>query len=178
MRCRECGGHSGLLFTLCGDCSSTLEKEAHLPHASNQKREQDRIREVEERLHKLAVTTAPNLEGFTIVRTLDVITAECVFGMNIFRDLFASASDILGGRSAATQNVLRDARRTCLDELKTEALKLGANAVIAIDLDYSEISGQGKSMLFLVASGTAVVVEPKVSYSLSHNGDLGDVSRP
>ena len=50
-------------------------------------------------------------------------------------------------------------RETCLSELKVEADQLGANAVIGVDLDYSEISGGGKSMLFLVASGTAVVVE-------------------
>ena len=49
-----------------------------------------------------------------------------------------------------------------MSELKKEADNIGANAVIAVDLDYSEISGGGKSMLFLVASGTAVKVEPIV----------------
>jgi len=63
--------------------------------------------------------------------------------------------DIFGGRSKASQQVLRDARRTCLTELRREALIVGANAIIAVDLDYSEISGDGKSMLFMVASGTA-----------------------
>lgn len=53
--------------------------------------------------------------------------------------------------------MIRDARETCLNELKIEAHSLGADAVVAIDLDYSEISGGGKAgMLFLVASGTAV----------------------
>lgn len=83
--------------------------------------------------------------------------------MNIFRDYFAAVTDIFGGRSSATQRVLRDARKTCLAELKKEADELGANAVIAVKLDYSEFSGGGKSMLFLVASGTAVVIEPALT---------------
>ena len=55
--------------------------------------------------------------------------------------------------------MLRDARKTCLTELRREALMIKANAVIGVDLDYSEISGKGKSMLFLVATGTAVRIE-------------------
>ncbi len=76
--------------------------------------------------------------------------------MNIFKDFFAGVRDIFGGRSAATQGVLRDARKVVLTELRREAYSVGANAVVGVDLDYSEFSGGGKSMLFLVASGTAV----------------------
>lgn len=111
------------------------------------------------RIDEVILTTANGLDGFRVSRTIDIVTAECVFGMNVLRDFFAAMTDFFGGRSEATQNVLRDARTTCLRELRREALLVGANAVIAVDLDYSEFSGQGKSMLFLVASGTAVVVE-------------------
>lgn len=121
------------------------------------------------------VTTTPTVEGYCITKTLDVVTAECVFGLNIFKDLFAGLSDFFGGRSNTTQNALRDARRTCLNELRREAALLGANAVIGVDLDYSEFSGQGKSMLFLVASGTAVIIEPAIRHSarLSRPDSLG-----
>jgi uncharacterized protein YbjQ (UPF0145 family) len=84
------------------------------------------------------------------------VTAECVFGMNVFRDLFADITNLLDGRSKESQKVLRDARNTCLAELKSEAAGLGADGVMGINLDYSEISSKEKSMLFLVASGTAV----------------------
>ncbi len=107
---------------------------------------------------EIILTTEPAMEGYRVTERLGVITAECVFGMNLFRDMFASVRDIFGGRSKASQKVLRDARETCLNELREEAAERGANAVVAIDLDYSEISGNGKSMLFLVASGTAVRV--------------------
>ena len=109
----------------------------------------------------LIVTTEAQMPEYRVMQRIEVITAECVFGMNMFKDLFAGIRDIFGGRSAAAQGVLRDARRTCLTELRREALMVGANAVIAVDLDYNEISGDGKSMLFVVATGTAVTIEPK-----------------
>lgn len=116
--------------------------------------------EVIEKIAKdLILTTEFAMPDYRITKRLDIITAECVFGMNMFRDMFASVRDVLGGRSGASQKVLRDARKTCLAELRREALISGANAVIGVDLDYSEISGDGKSMLMVVASGTAVVVE-------------------
>ncbi len=105
------------------------------------------------------LTTSNYLEGYKVLVTIEIITAECVFGMNIFRDLFAGLRDVVGGRSNATQKVLRDSRKTCLNELRKEADSIGANAVIGVDLDYNEFSGGGKSMLMLVASGTAVKVE-------------------
>lgn len=105
----------------------------------------------------IILTTSMFVAGREIENELEVITAEVVFGMNIFRDFFAGVRDIFGGRSAATQTVLRDARKAALSELRREALMLGAEAVIAIDLDYQELSGGGKNgMLMIVASGTAV----------------------
>lgn len=102
----------------------------------------------------LTTETAPNLN---ITKRIEIVTAECAFGMNIFKDLFASVRDIVGGRSKSVQNTLRDARRTTLYELKKEAYEVGANAVVGVDLDYVELSASG-SMVLLVASGTAVVV--------------------
>lgn len=109
----------------------------------------------------IILTTETVMSGYKITKRLEIITAECVFGMNIFRDFFAGVRDIFGGRSGSSQKVLRDARQQCLEELRKEAEALGANAVIGVDLDYSEMSGGGKSMLFLVASGTAVIAEPE-----------------
>ena len=103
----------------------------------------------------LTTETAPNIN---ITKRIEVITAECAFGMNIFKDLFAAVRDIVGGRSEAVQKTLRDSRKTVLYELKKEAYSVGANAVVGIDLDYMEMSSGG-SMLLVVASGTAVIVE-------------------
>ena len=110
---------------------------------------------------KVLLTTETILYDHEIEKRIDIVTAECVFGMNMFKDFFTGLSDAFGGRSQTTQNTLRQARETVLRELRIEALNIGANAVIGVDLDYSEFSGQGKSMLFLVASGTAVSINKK-----------------
>jgi uncharacterized protein YbjQ (UPF0145 family) len=104
-------------------------------------------------VEKVILTTAYVVSNREIDHEIEVITSECVYGMNVFRDFFAGARNFFGGRSKASQKVLNDLRETCLYELKALAYDKGADAVIAIDLDYSEFSG---SMLFLVASGTAV----------------------
>ncbi len=109
-----------------------------------------------QKAQSIALSTTAEIAGYVADETLEVVTAECVFGMSVFKDFFAGVSDFFGGRSQVTQDTLRRARQTCLYELKVEAAKVGADAVIGVDLDYSEFSGQGKSMLFLVASGTAV----------------------
>lgn len=101
----------------------------------------------------LTTESQPNID---IQKRIEVITAECAFGMNIFNDFFASIRDIAGGRSGVTQNILRDSRKVVLSELKREAHSVGANAVVGVSLAYSEFSGAGKSMLFVIASGTAV----------------------
>ena len=103
----------------------------------------------------LTTETAPNLN---ITKRIEIVTAECAFGMNIFKDLFAGIRDIVGGRSEAVQKTMRDSRRTALYELKKEAHMVGANAVVGVDLDYMEMSTAG-SMVLLVASGTAVIIE-------------------
>lgn len=116
--------------------------------------------ELHKKIGNIQLTTAPSLEGYRIVKTETVIGAECAFGMNVFKDIFTSVTDFTGGRSGALQNTLRDARNRCLEDLRLEAYEAGANAVVAVDIDYSEFSGGGRAMLFVAASGTAVIVEP------------------
>lgn len=107
---------------------------------------------------RVILTTSSHLEGYRVAEHIDIVSAECVFGMNVLKDMFSSFRDFFGGRNKSSQDALREARVACLNELRREAESMGANAVIAVDLDYSEISGGGKSMLFLVATGTAVKV--------------------
>ncbi|GAA6183776.1 YbjQ family protein [Aliiglaciecola sp. NS0011-25] len=104
---------------------------------------------------KIMVTTETFLHE-KIEKRIEIVTAELAFGMNIFKDIFAAFSDFFGGRNKSIQNALREAKETVLLELKREAYRVGGDAVVGVDLDYSEISGGGKSMLFIVASGTAV----------------------
>ena len=84
------------------------------------------------------------------------MTGEAILGANIFRDLFASVRDIVGGRSAGYEKALAEARQTAMDEMADEAKRLGGNAAVGVDLDY-EVVGSG-SMLMVSASGTAVTI--------------------
>lgn len=110
---------------------------------------------------KIIATTSFLVAGRVVVREIDIVTAECVYGMNLVKDIFAGARDVFGGRSAVTEDALRDARRTVLAELRKEALLTGADAVIGVALDYHELTGGQKGgMIMLVASGTAVTTRP------------------
>jgi uncharacterized protein YbjQ (UPF0145 family) len=103
----------------------------------------------------MLMTTTTAVEGQPVREYLGVVTGEVIVGANIFKDLFAGIRDIVGGRSGAYENSLRDARQTALAELSAEARNLGADGVIGIDLDY-EVLGKEGSMLMVTASGTAV----------------------
>lgn len=100
----------------------------------------------------MIVTTTPTVEGRPARDYLGIVTGEAILGANIFRDLFASVRDIVGGRSAAYEQELGKARRTALAEMQDEARRLGADAVVGVDLDYEVIN----NMLMVSASGTAV----------------------
>ena len=106
----------------------------------------------------MIMTTTPSIEGRTIVKYLGVVTSEAVVGANIVRDLFASIRDVVGGRTASYETVLRKAKDSALKELQENAELLGANAVVGIDLDYETVGANG-SMLMVAISGTAVVIE-------------------
>ena len=103
----------------------------------------------------IIVTTTPGIEGRPIRDYLGIVTGEVIVGANIFKDIFAGIRDIVGGRAGAYESTLRDARNQAFDELRAEADRLGANAVVGIDIDY-EVVGQGGSMLMVSVSGTAV----------------------
>jgi uncharacterized protein YbjQ (UPF0145 family) len=104
---------------------------------------------------RVTVSTTPTLEGRPISDYLGIVTGEAILGANIVKDLFAGVRDIVGGRSGTYERELASARSIALAELADNAAAIGADAVVAVDLDY-ETLGQGGSMLMVTASGTAV----------------------
>jgi uncharacterized protein YbjQ (UPF0145 family) len=103
----------------------------------------------------MIVTTTPSVEGRKISEYRGVVVGEAILGANVFRDIFASITDIVGGRSGAYEKSLGEARATALRELEERAIAAGGNAVVGVDLDYEVIN----NMLMVSASGTAVVLE-------------------
>ena len=106
----------------------------------------------------MLITTTSTLDTGTVVKYIGLVSGEAILGANIFRDLFAGIRDIVGGRSGAYESELRKAKQIAIREMVEEATARGANAVVAVDLDYETI-GQGGSMLMVSASGTAVVIQ-------------------
>lgn len=106
----------------------------------------------------MIITTTPSIEGRKITGYKGIVVGEAIMGANVVRDLFASITDIVGGRSGAYESKLQDARDTALRELEERAASQGANAVVGVDLDY-EVVGSSGSMLMVSASGTAVTLD-------------------
>lgn len=105
----------------------------------------------------MIITTTPSVEGQTVRDYKGVVTGEAILGAHVFRDLFAGIRDIVGGRSGAYEKSLRQARAIAFEELQEEAEKLGANAIIGVDVDY-EVIGEKGSMMMVSVSGTAVSI--------------------
>ncbi len=108
----------------------------------------------------MLITTTPTIEGKKIVKYFGLVTGEAILGANIFKDFFAGIRDIVGGRSAAYENELRQAKDIAIQEMSEQARALNANAVIGVDLDYETIQvGQTGGMLMVSANGTSVAYE-------------------
>jgi uncharacterized protein YbjQ (UPF0145 family) len=107
---------------------------------------------------EMIVTTTPNVEGRRIVEYCGVVAGEAIMGANIVRDFMASITDVVGGRSSAYEDKLVQAREVAIQEMCARAARLGANAVVGVDLDY-EVLGANNGMLMVTAAGTAVKLE-------------------
>jgi uncharacterized protein YbjQ (UPF0145 family) len=104
----------------------------------------------------MLVTTTNSIEGNRITKYIGLVNGEAIIGANIVKDFFAGITDIVGGRSSAYEQGLREAKSMAISEMIDQAQRLGANAVIGVDLDYESLNG---SMLMVSANGTAVVFE-------------------
>jgi uncharacterized protein YbjQ (UPF0145 family) len=103
----------------------------------------------------MIITTTPNIEGKQIQEYLGLVTGEAILGAHIGRDIMASITDIVGGRSSEYEEEVRNARNIATEEMASEARAKGGNAVVGVDIDY-EVIRQG--MLMVSVSGTAVKV--------------------
>ncbi|RJQ06881.1 MAG: YbjQ family protein [Bacillota bacterium] len=101
----------------------------------------------------MIVTTTPTVEGYTIVKYYGIVAGEAIMGANIIRDIFASVTDVIGGRSGAYEEKLTEARQIAVREMVEKATRLGADAVVGVDVDYEVIR---EGMLMVTSAGTAV----------------------
>ncbi len=104
----------------------------------------------------MIITTTDSVEDRKVAAYLGIVSGDAVMGTNIFKDFFAGIRDIVGGRSGAYEGELQKAKAFALEDMQAQAAALGADAVIAVDLDYETISSEKTCMLMVSANGTAV----------------------
>jgi uncharacterized protein YbjQ (UPF0145 family) len=103
----------------------------------------------------MLIATTETLHGFEITDYLGLVHGEVVSGANILRDLMATVTDFTGGRSAAYEDELKNSREAVVQELGDRALRMGADAVIGVGIDFEVLGGRG-AMIMVTAVGTAV----------------------
>lgn len=106
----------------------------------------------------MITTTTPTIDGKRITSYKGIVFGEVVAGVDFIKDFAAGISNFFGGRSGSYEGELIRAREEAISEMNNRAEKLGANAIVGIDIDY-EVLGQGNNMLMVTVSGTAVIVE-------------------
>ena len=104
----------------------------------------------------MLIVTSDQIEGRRIAEYLGIVSGNAIVGANMFRDLFARVRDVVGGRAGGYEKALRGAKEAALEDIAEEAAERGANAIIAVDLDYESV---GDSMLMVSVNGTAVRLE-------------------
>lgn len=127
------------------------------------------------KINNVLVTTTNNLEGLKVKQYLKPLSAHVVAGTNLFSDFFASFSDIFGGRSGTYQRQLSSIYTEAIETLKQSAAEIGANAVIGLRVDLDEISGKGKSMFMITATGTAIIVENLETIQKTHTVEKSSI---
>jgi uncharacterized protein YbjQ (UPF0145 family) len=103
----------------------------------------------------IQMTTTSSLDGFHVLRYIDIESVEIVAGTGMFSEFDGDVADFFGARSSAFEQKLQRAKRTALDKLRYRAFEVGGNAVIGVDLDYTEFS---RNRIGLIANGTIVEV--------------------
>ncbi|MDN0054232.1 YbjQ family protein [Bacteroides caecigallinarum] len=110
----------------------------------------------------MIVTTTNNIEGYTVKRYLGVVNANVVIGTNLFSDIAASLTDVFGGRSGSYKSKLNTIYDEVMKELTEKAKSYHADAIVGLHVDFDEVSGGGKSMFMVSASGTAITLEKNI----------------
>ncbi len=153
--CTRCGAKAGLLGILASDlatgayaCPSCIDAD------------RARQRKLVELSRLVIVTTTPSVEGHRVREYLGIESVEFVIGTGVFSEVSSSIADFFGQRSSAFEKKLSHAKAVAMGSLKLVAAERGANAIVGVDLDYTEFSG---NRIALIINGTLVVIEPSSS---------------
>ena len=106
----------------------------------------------------MILSTTSTLEGKPIREYKGIVTGETIIGANAIKDFMAGLTDFFGGRSSTYEKVLIEAKNTALAEMSERAKKMGANAVVGIDLDYETLGSAGGMLMVTEWNGYGGIV--------------------
>tara|TARA_R110002072_G_scaffold303108_2_gene493849 strand:- start:9675 stop:10157 length:483 start_codon:yes stop_codon:yes gene_type:complete len=158
MDCQGCGKSQGFLEVLgegllldrtnyyCDDCQLLRSRE-----------QQAREEKLRKRAESIVVTTTHNIDGWKVQKYLGIESVECVIGTGLFSEFSSGVSDFLGRRSSGFEKKLQTAKKGAFDAIKLLAAQKGGNAIVGVDIDYTEFSG---NRIGLIVNGTVVQIVP------------------
>ncbi|PHM16444.1 MAG: hypothetical protein CJD30_11540 [Sulfuricurvum sp. PD_MW2] len=167
--CRGCGKVFSVLDMTDGLCKSCISPEAILYAEAQKERQQKEEAEQAIKLEALRVNkpkllasifiTTETTVDLPIIKRMNVISSQCVYGMNIVKDIFGMFRDVFGGRVVSIENGLKDAHHQVIEDLKERAYLMGADAVIAVKVEHTYNNASGGSILSVFATGTAIKIK-------------------
>lgn len=109
----------------------------------------------------IPVTTTFTIEGYRIKQYLGVVRGLIVRAPTISQGILGGLKSIIGGQVGAYTEMCEQTRQQAYDLLIDHARALGANAVVGLRYDASEIGGKASSATEVLCYGTAVIIEPE-----------------
>lgn len=137
--------------TFCTKCGDELYTKADTAAKTEQRRT---IKSMQRLIKVIPVISAqqPLNWDYNIV---SMVTGQSTTGTGVITEFTSSFTDLFGSQSGRTNSKLKAGDVLCFSQIRTQALNSGANAVIATDIDYSEVGG-GRGMLMVCMTGTAI----------------------
>ena len=163
--CARCGVKLGMMATIfdtdadhyCAKCTAEMVDERWKDEQQRKKDKEQQVQNLMQLSRKVVVTTTPGIDGYKVMDYLGIESVEFVIGTGLFSEITTDIQDIFGARSSAFEQKLSTAKKQAMNMLKFRAAEKGANAVVAIDIDYTEFSG---NRIALIINGTLVSVVP------------------
>lgn len=167
--CKSCGKVFSVIDMVDGVCKECLNPELVEAREAKQAKtvEAQEARQVKldtlqnnksEILNSILLTTETTLD-LPIAQRIDLISSECVYGMNIIKDLFSFVRDIVGGRIVSIENALKEARAEIIADMKQQAYLMDGDAVIAVRIEHTYNNTNSGSILSVFATGTVVKLQ-------------------
>jgi uncharacterized protein YbjQ (UPF0145 family) len=138
LKCSVCGNEISEDSQFCSNCGASVD-----PKTSG-----------------FIIATTPTIQGYKIKKVLGVVTGLTPRTRGVLGQFIGGIQSMLGGEVTAFTEEMEKARLEAMARIKAKALNMGANAIVGVDLETSDI-GREAPIVLISATGTAVIIEPE-----------------